>query len=53
VTLTLRDGFPSGTMVTLTQVGWRKGEGWNEGWVYFDDAWEKVLENLRDACSNT
>jgi len=35
------------TRVTLRQTGWREGEDWDQGYVYFDRAWGVVLDRLR------
>ncbi len=37
------------TKVKLTHTGWRDGEEWNQVYAYFDKAWTKVLEWLRDS----
>lgn len=37
------------TKVVLTHNGWRSGEEWNNVYSYFDKAWTKVMEWLRDS----
>ncbi|HWL94794.1 MAG TPA: SRPBCC domain-containing protein [Phycisphaerae bacterium] len=34
--------------VTLSQLGWGKGEAWDAGYAYFDKAWGMVLNMLKD-----
>ena len=38
-----------GTRVTLRQSGWRDDGEWPAGWSYFDRAWGRVLEQLRES----
>ena len=38
---------PRETQVHLDQLGWKTGPVWEDGWKYFDDAWQQVLENFR------
>jgi uncharacterized protein YndB with AHSA1/START domain len=33
--------------VKFTQLGWKKGGDWDEGYAYFDAAWGHVLDNLK------
>ncbi len=33
--------------VRFDQLGWREGEDWDQGFAYFDAAWDMVLENLK------
>lgn len=35
------------TEVSLSHIGWGKGEDWDDLYGYFDKAWEKVLDNLK------
>jgi uncharacterized protein YndB with AHSA1/START domain/uncharacterized protein YciI len=35
--------------VSLTQVGWGRGEDWKQLFGYFDRAWWMVLENLKES----
>ena|GEM_PF-41468 len=35
------------TRVSLTHVGWKEGEGWDEYYEYFTRAWDVVLERLQ------
>ena len=43
----LLDESEDGVRVRLAQHGWQDGEEWQRGYEYFDDAWGRVLENLR------
>lgn len=36
-----------GCRVAMTQSGWGEGDDWDEGFAYFDRAWELVLRRLR------
>ncbi|MBD3233673.1 MAG: hypothetical protein GF315_08100 [candidate division Zixibacteria bacterium] len=47
VILEFEDLEPMRTRVTLSQLGWGKGEKWNELYDYFDKAWESVLSSLK------
>lgn len=33
--------------VRFAQLGWREGEEWDQGFAYFDSAWDWVLANLK------
>ncbi|HEY3357239.1 MAG TPA: SRPBCC domain-containing protein [Polyangia bacterium] len=35
------------TRVTFTQTGWKEGKAWDEGFAYFERAWEVVLRRLQ------
>ena len=37
------------TQVTLTHLGWPEGAQWDEVYHYFDEAWGKVMEWLKDS----
>lgn len=38
------------TEILLTHLGWPEGRLWEEVYDYFDDAWEKVLNSLKESC---
>ena len=49
VLLRLRpDDHDETTQVELTQLGWGDGGQWDEAYDYFDSAWGRVLQRLRD-----
>jgi len=37
--------------VVLSQVGWGRGEAWDDLYAYFDRAWGYVLSNFQKSCS--
>lgn len=39
------------TKVTLTHMGWPEGEDWDGVYIYFNEAWDKVLGWLKDSYS--
>jgi len=44
---------PAGTdsvVVTLSHIGWGRGEEWNKLYDYFDKAWSYVLANFKQRC---
>jgi uncharacterized protein YndB with AHSA1/START domain len=47
VVLRFERSEPTSTKLTFDQLGWKSGPGWEEGWKYFDEAWESVLELCR------
>ena len=47
IVLQFEDAPDGKTKVTLTQLGWGKGEKWDELYAYFDRAWSYVLANLK------
>ena len=37
------------TKVTLDHLGWLDGDKWDETYTYFDRAWDRVLDSLKDS----
>ncbi len=48
VVVQLSDSTEGGTRVRVTHGGWRDGDGWAAVRAYFEKAWLRVLENLRE-----
>lgn len=46
VVVTLEAVPPHGTRVHIAHRGWQQGAAWDEGYAYFDRAWQVVLERL-------
>lgn len=49
VTVELELLEPNLTKVTLKHAGWPEGSQWNQVYEYFDAAWERVFENLKNS----
>lgn len=47
VVVQLFEAGPGKTRVRLTQLGWRQGKDWDDGFAYFDRAWGLVLSWLQ------
>lgn len=47
VVLRFEDKGDGTTSVRFDQLGWREGEDWDQGFAYFDAAWDMVLQNLK------
>lgn len=47
VTVTLTETTPGGVTIVLEATGWGKGVDWDEGYRYFDAAWDAVLGRFR------
>lgn len=52
VVVQLEETGDNSTLVTLTHLGWQEGGDWDEVYKYFDAAWSKVLEWLKESCRN-
>jgi len=50
VVVNMKSLSASQTEVTLTHLGWPEDIKWNPVYDYFDIAWEKVMEWLRESC---
>lgn len=35
--------------VRFAQLGWGEGEDWDQGFLYFDKAWDWVLDRMRES----
>ena len=40
------------TRVTLVATGWKGGSEWDEGYAYFDRAWDHVFKRLREVAGS-
>jgi uncharacterized protein YndB with AHSA1/START domain/uncharacterized protein YciI len=47
VVLRFEDQGDGTVRVRFDQLGWREGEDWDQGYAYFDAAWDWVLGNLK------
>lgn len=47
VVLQFEEAGENQVRVILSHIGWGKGEDWDKLYEYFDEAWSRVLENLR------
>lgn len=41
------DETGSGTRVRFSQIGWEEGEEWDAGYAYFEEAWDYVLQAMK------
>jgi len=41
------DNAGTGTRVRFSQIGWQEGEDWDAGYAYFDQAWDYVLQAMK------
>lgn len=48
VVLRFEDLGESRTRVKFTQLGWQEGPDWDQGYAYFDQAWSRVMEQLKE-----
>lgn len=48
VVIRFKDRGDGSVAVDFRQLGWEKGEDWDQGYAYFDRAWSKVLGMLKD-----
>jgi len=37
-----------GTRILFSQIGWQEGEDWDAGYDYFDQAWDYVLQTMKE-----
>lgn len=51
VVVTLKVVDEQTTKVTLDHLGWLDGEKWDETYIYFDRAWDIVLDSLLESIS--
>lgn len=52
VVVSFKSLSPDQTKVTLKHVGWLDGDKWDETIVYFERAWDIVMNALADSCEN-
>ncbi len=50
VVVNLKSASPNQTEVVLTHLGWPEDKNWDLVYEYFDAAWGKVMEWLKDSC---
>jgi len=48
VVLKFEDLSDGTVKVKFAQLGWKKGEDWDKGYAYFDNAWSRVLDQLKN-----
>jgi hypothetical protein len=36
-----------GTRIRFSQIGWQEGQDWYAGFAYFDEAWDYVLQAMK------
>ena len=41
------DEASTGTRLRFSQIGWKEGEDWAAGYAYFDEAWDYVLQAMK------
>jgi uncharacterized protein YndB with AHSA1/START domain len=44
----LFDQLDDAVRVRFAQSGWQEGEDWDQGWAYFDRAWDFVLNTMKE-----